>query len=475
MRIGVIGLGYVGLPLAVAFAEAGDVVVGGRRRRAQDRGDRGRPLVHRGRPLRAPAGGRGRSIEASTHFAPLARDRRGADLRADAADAQPRARPRAAARRPARRSADVIQRGQLVVLESTTYPGTTREQLVPLLEQPRPARRATDFNLAFSPERVDPGRTDYTLRNTPKVVGGHHARVHRARRRAVRAGLRPRGPRSRRPEVAEMTKLLENIFRSVNIALVNELAMLAGPHGHRHLGGRRRRLHQALRVHALRARPGHGRPLPAGRPVLPHLAGARVPHGHRVHRARRQGQPADALLLRGADRARAQRREQAGQGLADPRSSAPATRAASATSASPPRCGSSSCSASAARLVTYHDPYVPALPELGLRERPARRRRRRRRRGRAGHRAPAASTTQRWSSAARCSSTCAASPAGYGWTTWSGSDALRRVESATPGRVAQWESARFTRERSLVRAQPCPSKSADLDRASPTGGHDLPS
>ena len=93
----------------------------------------------------------------------------------------------------------MLQHGQLVVLESTTYPGTTRERLVPLLEQDPACRSATDLNVAFSPERVDPGRTDYTLRNTPKVVGGITQECDRARRGAVRAHLRSHRPRRARP------------------------------------------------------------------------------------------------------------------------------------------------------------------------------------------------------------------------------------------------------------------------------------
>ena len=120
----------------------------------------------------------------------------------------------------------MIRRGQTIVLESTTFPGTTREHLVPLLEESG-LRAGEDFALAFSPERVDPGRTDFTLRTTPKVVGGLTPRLHRGRRRRLRAGLRPRSCRVSTPEVAELSKLLENIFRSVNIALVNEMAMLA--------------------------------------------------------------------------------------------------------------------------------------------------------------------------------------------------------------------------------------------------------
>ena len=111
------------------------------------------------------------------------------------------------------------------MLESTTYPGTTRERLAPVLEESG-LRVGEDFHLAFSPERVDPGREDHTLRNTPKVIGGL---TDACRERAIElygAVCDEVVPVSC-PETAEMTKLLENIFRSVNIALVNELSILA--------------------------------------------------------------------------------------------------------------------------------------------------------------------------------------------------------------------------------------------------------
>jgi UDP-N-acetyl-D-glucosamine dehydrogenase len=120
--------------------------------------------------------------------------------------------------------AEVLQTDQLVVLESTTYPGTTRERMLPLLEESGLAA-GRDFHLAFSPERVDPGRTDFTLRNTPKVLGGlTDACAERAE--ALYGLVCDQLVRVSSPEAAELTKLLENIFRSVNIALVNELAML---------------------------------------------------------------------------------------------------------------------------------------------------------------------------------------------------------------------------------------------------------
>jgi UDP-N-acetyl-D-glucosamine dehydrogenase len=117
-----------------------------------------------------------------------------------------------------------LKSGQLVVLESTTYPGTTRERLLPTLEESG-LKAGEDFHLAFSPERVDPGREDWTTKTTPKVVGGV---TEECTRRALDlyASAVDTVVEVSSPEAAELTKLLENIFRSVNIALVNELAQL---------------------------------------------------------------------------------------------------------------------------------------------------------------------------------------------------------------------------------------------------------
>ncbi|MEA2403904.1 MAG: UDP-N-acetyl-D-glucosamine dehydrogenase [Thermoleophilaceae bacterium] len=222
MKIGIAGLGYVGLPLGVAFAEAGHEVIGvdtdPRKVEAINAGESHVEDIGSDR-LAALA----RRIRATTHYGDLAS--------ADAvviAVPTPLTRNREPDLGPllgsGRALAGVLQKGQLVVLESTTYPGTTRDQLVPLLEESG-LRAGTDFNVAFSPERVDPGRTDYTLRNTPKVVGGLTPECHR---RAVEfyGEICDEIVEVSTPEAAELTKLLENIFRSVNIALVNELAML---------------------------------------------------------------------------------------------------------------------------------------------------------------------------------------------------------------------------------------------------------
>ena len=113
-----------------------------------------------------------------------------------------------------------LRPGQLVVLESTTYPGTTREELRPVLERESGLVAGKDFHLAFSPERVDPGRVDWTTKTVPKVVGG----IDEASTEAAAAlylSAVDTVHRVSSPEAAELTKLLENIYRSVNIALVN--------------------------------------------------------------------------------------------------------------------------------------------------------------------------------------------------------------------------------------------------------------
>ncbi|CAN5640744.1 nucleotide sugar dehydrogenase [soil metagenome] len=222
MTVGVIGMGYVGMPLAVAFAEVGHDVV------AVD--------VDR------------RKVEALRSASSYVEDVSDAQLQAVLSRLQATTRPAELARCDAilicvptpltsnrepdlgpligatRALAGVMQPGQLVVLESTTYPGTTRERVAPILAASGFVA-GEDFNLAFSPERVDPGRTDFTMRTTPKVVGGL-TEACGDRAAALYGEVCDTIVRVSTPEAAELTKLLENIFRSVNIALVNELAIL---------------------------------------------------------------------------------------------------------------------------------------------------------------------------------------------------------------------------------------------------------
>ena len=222
VSVGIIGLGYVGLPLAVEFAEAGHQVV------ALDADASKVAAIEAGRsyiediPSERLAAVHER-LHPTTRYAALAQvdaiviavptplnENREPDL-------QPLVSAGAAL-------ASVLQEGQLVVLESTTYPGTTRERLAPLLEESGLVAGRT-FNLAFSPERIDPGRTDFTLRTTPKVVGGLTPECLE-RASALYGTVCDTVVPVTTLEVAELTKLLENIFRSVNIALVNEIAML---------------------------------------------------------------------------------------------------------------------------------------------------------------------------------------------------------------------------------------------------------
>ena len=224
-RIAVIGAGYVGLPLAAEFAKAGQPVVcidpdaakvaqinHGDSYIADVPSDALAPLVEQG------------LLRATTSPAAVSACR-------DIVIAVPT--PLTANREPdltyivaaAEGIAPHVQRGHLVVLESTTYPGTTREVLQPILERVSGLTAGVDFHLAMSPERIDPGRVDYTVRTTPKVVGGlTEACLERARQLYATA-VDELVPVSS-PDAAELTKLLENIFRSVNIALMNEMAMM---------------------------------------------------------------------------------------------------------------------------------------------------------------------------------------------------------------------------------------------------------
>jgi UDP-N-acetyl-D-glucosamine dehydrogenase len=222
MRVGVVGLGYVGLPLAVAFAEEGCDVVG------LDADPRKVDALAAGTsyiedvPSERLAALDGRLIPTS----------RFPDLSSCEAVIICVPTPLTNYREPdlsymvdaATSLAAVLQKDQLIILESTTYPGTTRERLLPILEESGLAA-GRDFHLAFSPERIDPGRTDFTIRTTPKVVGGL---TPACTGRAVELYrlICDEVVEVSTPDAAELAKLLENIFRSVNIALVNELAML---------------------------------------------------------------------------------------------------------------------------------------------------------------------------------------------------------------------------------------------------------
>ncbi len=161
--------------------------------------------------------------------------------------------------------------GQLVVLESTTYPTTTRDVMVPILEQSGLAA-GEDFFVAYSPEREDPGNPDFSAAGIPKVVGAINDQSLSVACELYNSAVAGTVPVSN-CEVAEAAKVLENIYRAVNIALVNELKTFVRSHGHRRLGGDQRREDQAVRISGLLSRPRIGWPLYPDRPFLSFVAG----------------------------------------------------------------------------------------------------------------------------------------------------------------------------------------------------------
>ena len=223
-EVAIVGAGYVGVPLGQVFAEAGvgTVLVDVDAERVAQLG-RGESYIEDVPSEQLKALVESGALAATTDYDVL----READAILIALPT-----PLSANREPdlsiilsaSQAIAERLRPGHLVVLESTTYPGTTREEVLPLLAAGG-LEVGKDFQLAFSPERVDPGRTDWTTKTTPKIVGGlTESCTERARALYERALDTVIAVSS--PEAAELTKLLENIFRSVNIALVNELAQL---------------------------------------------------------------------------------------------------------------------------------------------------------------------------------------------------------------------------------------------------------
>jgi UDP-N-acetyl-D-glucosamine dehydrogenase len=222
--LAVIGAGYVGLPLAQTFAEAGcsvvlvDVVPGivetlnrGESHIEDVASERLRPLVESGR------------LSATIDYEAV-QDADAILIALPTPLSKQREPDLSILESAVRRLAPFVRKGHLIVLESTTYPGTTREIVLPILEA-QGLKAGDGFHLAFSPERVDPGREDWTTKTTPKIVGGVTPACTEAAAALYRRALDTVHTVST-PEAAELTKLLENIFRSVNIALVNELAQL---------------------------------------------------------------------------------------------------------------------------------------------------------------------------------------------------------------------------------------------------------
>ena len=230
--VAVMGLGYVGLPLAMVFAEAGFRVIGiDVDRRRVESINRGESFIQDVRSealgrLISDNGGRSSGLSATSDHDAIA----GCDAVIVCVPT-----PLGKTKAPdlsyiisaAEQIANRLHPGMLVVLESTTYPGTTEDLVLPLLRRAdgEGPEFGADVFLAFSPERTDPGRTDWTISNTPKVIGGLTPRCGQVAAALYRQVVREVVPVSS-PKAAEMVKLLENTFRATNIALANEIAIM---------------------------------------------------------------------------------------------------------------------------------------------------------------------------------------------------------------------------------------------------------
>jgi len=275
MKVGIVGLGYVGLPLAVAFGERGfrclgveldparrEAIAGGRSYLPDLPDTAIRQLVSGGR-LRV-SGSCAELEEADVTIicvpTPVHRDKR-----PDLSHVLRAAASIGAALRP----------GQLVVLESTVYPGTTEDVVRPLLERASGLQAGRDFWLAFSPERVDPGNATFGLTDIPKVVGGICPRSTELAA-ALYSRIVPEVIRVSSPREAEMSKLIENTFRHVNIALANELATVAERLGIDFWEALSAASSKPFGFIPFRPGPGRGRPLHPRGPALSGLEGQGV-------------------------------------------------------------------------------------------------------------------------------------------------------------------------------------------------------
>ena len=224
-RVGIVGIGYVGLPLAVVFAEAGFNVVGidpaeekvkiirqGSSYILDVESKRIKSLVNDGKLSASSDYSKLADVDAVSICVPTPLRKTGDPDLSFIASATKSLAP-------------YLHPGMLIVLESSTYPGTTREMVLPVLESTSGLTAGKDFFLAFSPERVDPGREDWTTINTPKVIGGITKDCGEVAAVWYSQALETIIPVST-CEVAEMAKLLENTFRMINIGLVNELAIM---------------------------------------------------------------------------------------------------------------------------------------------------------------------------------------------------------------------------------------------------------
>ena len=283
--VAIVGLGYVGLPLVRAMHAAGFRVLGyDRDKKKIDKLERGENyLEHLGDEL-APMLAASDRFQATTDSSALAE-----------ADAIVLCVPTPLGKHnepdmsfivdSTTMVAETLRPGQLVTLESTTYPGTTRGDCLPILEA-KGLKCGEDFALAYSPEREDPGREDQSTQTIPKLVGGIDAVCTELATTMYRAAIERIVP-VESAEVAEAAKLLENIYRAVNIALVNELKPVMTSMGIDIWQVIQAAATKPFGFQAFYPGPGLWRSLHPDRSVLPDLESARVRASHSVHRTRR--------------------------------------------------------------------------------------------------------------------------------------------------------------------------------------------
>ena len=222
--IAIVGAGYVGVPLAQVFAESGhDVLLVDVDADRVERLNRGESYIEDVSSETLGRLVRDHGVRATTDYDEL-RERDAILIALPTPLSKQREPDLTIVRAAAAGIAKRLRPGHLVVLQSTTYPGTTRDCLLPILETSG-LKAGADFHLAFAPERVDPGNDKWTTKNVTKVVGGITPACTEAAAKLYGSAIETIHPVSS-PEAAELSKLLENIFRSVNIALVNELAQL---------------------------------------------------------------------------------------------------------------------------------------------------------------------------------------------------------------------------------------------------------
>jgi UDP-N-acetyl-D-glucosamine dehydrogenase len=292
--VGILGLGYVGLPLAREFATAGVKVLG------FDIDDKKIKKLNSGKSiLKTVSNASVKQMVASKKFSATTNMARMKSVDAVLICVPT---PLTESREPDMQYVETscwtiskyLQKGQLISLESTTYPGTTRELMKPILETSG-LKAGTDFYLAYSPEREDPGNKNFTTKTIPKVVGGLTPVCKELAKKLYSFAIDTMVPVSSL-EAAESAKIVENVYRCINIAMVNELKMVFDRMGIDVWEVIRAGQYQALRLPAVLSRPRTGRPLHPDRPVLPDLESPSVRYAHAVYRIGRRDQYGYAAL-----------------------------------------------------------------------------------------------------------------------------------------------------------------------------------